>query len=69
VVPPRAGYAFTPLGTPHLDAAGTLVSWADAHLAGAGGARAADGARVADAAKSLRARRRPAHAPPGRRAG
>ena len=33
VIPPRVEYALTPLGATLLDAAGALVSWADAHLA------------------------------------
>ena len=46
VIPPRVEYALTPLGTTLLDAAGTLVSWADAHLAEVDAARAAYDARA-----------------------
>jgi len=45
VIPPRVEYALTPLGGTLLDAAGTLVSWADAHLAEVDAARAAYDAR------------------------
>src|SRR5580693_718266 len=47
VIPPRVEYALTPLGATLLDAAGTLVSWADAHLAEVDAARAAYDARAA----------------------
>jgi|SRR5579859_502365 len=46
VIPPRVEYALTPLGATLLDAAGTLVSWAEAHLAEVDAARAAYDARV-----------------------
>jgi DNA-binding HxlR family transcriptional regulator len=49
VIPPRVEYALTPLGATLLDAAGTLVSWADAHLAEVDAARAAYDARAAAA--------------------
>ena len=52
VIPPRVEYALTPLGTTLLDAAGTLVSWADAHLAEVDAARAAYDARAAAAARA-----------------
>jgi DNA-binding HxlR family transcriptional regulator len=52
VIPPRVEYALTPLGATLLDAAGTLVSWADAHLAEVDAARAAYDARAAAAAKA-----------------
>lgn len=46
VIPPRVDYALTPLGATLLDAAGALMSWADAHLAEVDAARAAYDARV-----------------------
>jgi DNA-binding HxlR family transcriptional regulator len=46
VIPPRVEYALTPLGATLLDAAGTLVSWAEAHLDEVDAARAAYDARV-----------------------
>ncbi len=46
VIPPRVEYALTPLGGTLLDAAGILVSWADAHLAEVDAARAAYDARA-----------------------
>ena len=52
VIPPRVEYALTPLGATLLDAAGTLVSWADAHLAEVDAARAAYDARAAAGAKA-----------------
>ena len=52
VIPPRVEYALTPLGATLLDAAGTLVSWADAHLAEVDAARAAYDARAAAAARA-----------------
>ena len=52
VIPPRVEYALTPLGATLLDAAGTLVSWADAHLAEVDAARAAYDARMAAAAEA-----------------
>lgn len=52
VIPPRVEYALTPLGATLLDAAGTLVSWADAHLAEVDAARAAYDARMAAAARA-----------------
>jgi DNA-binding HxlR family transcriptional regulator len=52
VIPPRVEYALTPLGVTLHDAAGTLVSWADAHLAEVDAARAAYDARAAAAAKA-----------------
>jgi DNA-binding HxlR family transcriptional regulator len=52
VIPPRVEYALTPLGATLLDAAGTLVSWADAHLAEVEAARAAYDARQAAAARA-----------------
>jgi DNA-binding HxlR family transcriptional regulator len=51
VIPPQVEYALTPLGATLL-AAGTLVSWADAHLAEVDAARAAYDARAAAAAKA-----------------
>ena len=51
VVPPRVEYALTPLGTTLLDAAGAIVSWADAHLAEVDAARAAYDARAAAASR------------------
>ena len=50
VIPPRVEYALTPPGATLVDAAGTLVSWADAHLAEVDAARAAYDARVGAAA-------------------
>ena len=50
VVPPRVEYALTPLGATLLDAAGAIVSCADAHLAEVDAARAAYDARAAAAA-------------------
>jgi DNA-binding HxlR family transcriptional regulator len=32
VMPPRVDYALTPMGRTLLDAAGTLIRWAHAHL-------------------------------------
>jgi DNA-binding HxlR family transcriptional regulator len=52
VIPPRVEYALTPLGATLLDAAGTLVSWADAHLAEVDAARAAYDARTAAAPRA-----------------
>jgi len=52
VIPPRVEYALTPLGATLLDAAGTLVSWADAHLAEVDAARAAYDARAAAVARA-----------------
>jgi DNA-binding HxlR family transcriptional regulator len=52
VIPPRVEYALTPLGATVLDAAGALVSWADAHLAEVDAARAAYDTRAAAAAKA-----------------
>lgn len=52
VIPPRVEYALTPLGATLLDAAGALVSWADAHLAEVDAARAAYDTRAAAAAKA-----------------
>ena len=46
VIPPRVEYALTPLGATLLDAAGTLVSWANAHLDEVDAARAAYDARA-----------------------
>jgi len=46
VIPPRVEYALTPLGATLLDAAGTLVSWADAHLDEVDAARTAYDARA-----------------------
>ena len=51
VIPPRVEYALTPLGATLLDAAGTLVSWADAHLAEVDAARAAYDARAGATAR------------------
>ena len=53
VIPPRVEYALTPLGGTLLDAAGTLVSWADAHLAEVDAARAAYDARARAGAGGL----------------
>ena len=50
VIPPRADCELTPLGETLRDAAGTLVSWADAHLAEVDAARAAYDARSGGAA-------------------
>lgn len=46
VIPPRVEYALTPLGGTLLDAAGIMVSWANAHLAEVDAARAAYDARA-----------------------
>jgi DNA-binding HxlR family transcriptional regulator len=45
VMPPRVDYALTPMGDTLLDAAGTLVRWAHAHLDEIDAARAAYDAR------------------------
>jgi DNA-binding HxlR family transcriptional regulator len=45
-IPPRVEYALTELGGTLRDAAGAIVSWADAHLAEVDVARAAYDARV-----------------------
>jgi DNA-binding HxlR family transcriptional regulator len=45
-IPPRVEYALTELGGTLRDAAGAIVSWADAHLAEVDAARAAYDARV-----------------------
>jgi DNA-binding HxlR family transcriptional regulator len=41
VMPPRVDYALTPMGRTLLDTVGTLVAWAEDHLAEINGARAA----------------------------
>ncbi|HEY3958429.1 MAG TPA: helix-turn-helix domain-containing protein [Streptosporangiaceae bacterium] len=45
VMPPRVDYALTPMGRTLLDAAGTLIRWAHAHLDEIEAARAAYDAR------------------------
>jgi DNA-binding HxlR family transcriptional regulator len=40
VIPPRVDYALTPLGRTLLDAIGSLIAWADGHLADIDAARA-----------------------------
>jgi DNA-binding HxlR family transcriptional regulator len=65
VIPPRVEYALTPLGGTLADAAGTLVSWADAHLAEVDAARAAYDARAGTGGPGGP----PLEPPPGRRAG
>lgn len=45
VMPPRVDYALTPMGRTLLDAAGTLIGWANAHLDEIEAARAAYDAR------------------------
>ncbi|HEU5031222.1 MAG TPA: helix-turn-helix domain-containing protein [Spirillospora sp.] len=46
VVPPRVDYALTPMGATLLEAAITLVSWAESHLSEIDAARAAYDART-----------------------
>jgi DNA-binding HxlR family transcriptional regulator len=41
VIPPRVDYALTPMGRTLLDAIGSLIAWADGHLADIEAARAA----------------------------
>jgi DNA-binding HxlR family transcriptional regulator len=41
VMPPRVDYALTPMGRTLLDTVGTLVAWAEDHVADIDGARAA----------------------------
>jgi DNA-binding HxlR family transcriptional regulator len=41
VMPPRVDYALTPMGRTLLDTVGTLVTWAEEHVAEIDGARAA----------------------------
>ncbi|GAA0226397.1 helix-turn-helix domain-containing protein [Actinomadura nitritigenes] len=55
VVPPRVDYALTPMGATLLDAAITMVSWAEGHLAEIDAARAAYDARTAET-EALRSR-------------
>ncbi len=45
VMPPRVDYALTPMGDTLLDAVGTLIGWANAHLDEIEAARAAYDAR------------------------
>jgi DNA-binding HxlR family transcriptional regulator len=63
VIPPRVDYALTPMGRTLLDAIGSLILWADDHLAEIDGARAAydsrarrpvsvDGAAAQDSARA-----------------
>ncbi|NEA23421.1 winged helix-turn-helix transcriptional regulator [Actinomadura bangladeshensis] len=40
VVPPRVEYSLTPMGTTLMDAANTLVAWAESHLSEIDAARA-----------------------------
>lgn len=55
VVPPRVDYALTPMGATLLDAAITMVSWAEGHLAEIDAARVAYDARAAET-EALRSR-------------
>ena len=55
VAPPRVDYALTPMGATLLDAAITMVSWAEGHLAEIDAARAAYDARTAET-EALRSR-------------
>jgi DNA-binding HxlR family transcriptional regulator len=48
VVPPRVDYALTPMGATLLDAAITMVAWAESHLAEIDAARADYDARTAE---------------------
>lgn len=48
VVPPRVEYSLTPMGATLMDAAGTLVAWAEHHLAQIDAARADYDARQMD---------------------
>lgn len=48
VVPPRVEYSLTPMGATLMDAAGTLVAWAEHHLAQIDAARADYDARQID---------------------
>ncbi|WP_173095633.1 winged helix-turn-helix transcriptional regulator [Actinomadura verrucosospora] len=48
VVPPRVDYTLTPMGATLLDAAITMVGWAESHLAEIDAARAAYDARTAE---------------------
>jgi DNA-binding HxlR family transcriptional regulator len=48
VVPPRVDYALTPMGATLLDAAITMVAWAENHLREIDAARAAYDARTAE---------------------
>jgi DNA-binding HxlR family transcriptional regulator len=48
VVPPRVEYSLTPMGATLMDAAGTLVAWAEDHLAQIDAARADYDARQID---------------------
>lgn len=47
VVPPRVEYSLTPMGATLMDAAHTLVTWAETHLSKIDAARAAYDARAA----------------------
>ncbi|MFA1544364.1 winged helix-turn-helix transcriptional regulator [Actinomadura monticuli] len=51
VVPPRVDYSLTPMGATLMDAAGTLVSWAESHLSEIDAARADYDARAAESAR------------------
>ncbi|MEV0663594.1 winged helix-turn-helix transcriptional regulator [Actinomadura luteofluorescens] len=48
VVPPRVDYSLTPMGATLMDAAGTLVVWAEDHLAQIDASRADYDARQMD---------------------
>lgn len=48
VMPVRVDYSLTPLGRTLMDAAGTLVTWAETHLAEIDAARAEYDARAAE---------------------
>ncbi|MFA1547761.1 winged helix-turn-helix transcriptional regulator [Actinomadura chokoriensis] len=50
VVPPRVDYSLTPMGATLMDAANTLVRWAENHLAEIDAARADYDARAAESA-------------------
>lgn len=50
VVPPRVDYSLTPMGATLMDAASTLVLWAENHLTEIDAARAEYDARAAESA-------------------
>ncbi|HEY4027588.1 MAG TPA: helix-turn-helix domain-containing protein [Candidatus Dormibacteraeota bacterium] len=62
VIPPRVDYALTPMGRTLLDAIGSLMTWADSHLADIDAARAAYDSRVRRQAQVDASREEPAAA-------
>lgn len=54
VIPPRVDYALTPMGRTLLDAVGTLIAWADSHVAEIDAARTAYDRRTRLAGSPLR---------------